>query len=78
MIESCTRLQNEKLGHTKKAMIYERVIENPFIYRVRLIIMCLNKSCIKEHIDENLSNAFPVQNGLKQGEDLPSSFFNFA
>jgi hypothetical protein len=30
--------------------------------------MCLNETYSKFHIDKHLSNSFPVQNGLKQGD----------
>jgi hypothetical protein len=40
--------------------------------------MCLNKTCSKVHIHKNLSDAFPTQNGLKQGDALLSVLFNFA
>jgi len=45
---------------------------------VRLIKMCLNETCIKVHISENLSDAFPVQNSLKQGDVISPLLFNFA
>jgi len=35
---------------------------------IRLIKMCLNESYNKVHIDKCLSDAFPTQNGLKQGD----------
>jgi hypothetical protein len=35
---------------------------------VRLIKMCLNETCNKVHIGEHLSDAFPIRNGLKQGD----------
>jgi hypothetical protein len=45
---------------------------------VGLIKMCANETCSKFCIDKNLSDAFPVQNGLKQGDTLLPLFFNFA
>jgi hypothetical protein len=33
---------------------------------VRLIKICLNKTCIIVLIGKNLSDTFPIQNGLKQ------------
>jgi hypothetical protein len=45
---------------------------------VRLIKMCLNETYSKIRIGKLLSDKFPIQNGLKQG-DAPSPFlFNFA
>jgi hypothetical protein len=37
---------------------------------VRLIKMCLNETYSKVRIGEHLSHSFPIQNGLKQGDDL--------
>jgi hypothetical protein len=45
---------------------------------VRLIKMCLNETCSKVRIDKLLSDKFPIQNGLKQGDDLSPVVFNFA
>jgi hypothetical protein len=46
--------------------------------KVRLIKMCLNETCSKFHTGKHLSNRFPVQNGLKQGDALSPLLFNFA
>jgi hypothetical protein len=45
---------------------------------VKLIIMCLNEIYSKVHIGKHLSNSFPIQNGLKQGDALSPLLFNFA
>jgi hypothetical protein len=45
---------------------------------VRLIKMCLNGTYSKVHIGELLSDKFPIQNGLKQGDALFPLLFNFA
>jgi hypothetical protein len=45
---------------------------------VRLIEMCLNKTYTKVRIGENLSDTFPTQNGLKQGDVLTPLLFNFS
>jgi hypothetical protein len=37
---------------------------------VRLIKMCLNKTYSKIRIGKYLSDAFPIQNGLKQGDAI--------
>jgi hypothetical protein len=44
---------------------------------VRLIKMCLNETYSKIHIGKHLSEDFPVQNGLKQGDALSPLLFNF-
>jgi hypothetical protein len=40
--------------------------------------MCLNKTYSKLRIGKYLSDAFPVQNGLKDGNALSPLLFNFA
>jgi hypothetical protein len=45
---------------------------------VRLIKMCLNETYSKVRIGTYLSDNFPIQNGLKQGDALLPLLFNFA
>jgi hypothetical protein len=45
---------------------------------IRLIKMCLNETYSKVHIGKHLSESFPIQNGLKQGDALSPLLFNFA
>jgi hypothetical protein len=45
---------------------------------VRLIKMCLNERYSKVRIGRHLSDNFPIQNGLQQGDALFSLLFNFA
>jgi hypothetical protein len=45
---------------------------------VRLIKMCLNEIYSKVHIGKHLSDSFPIQNGLKQGDALSPLLFNYA
>jgi hypothetical protein len=45
---------------------------------VSLIKMCLNETYSKVYIGKNLWDAFPIRNGLKQGNALLSLLFNFA
>jgi hypothetical protein len=40
--------------------------------------MCLNEAYSKVCIDKLLSNKFPIQYGLKQGDALSPLFFSFA
>jgi hypothetical protein len=40
--------------------------------------MCLNKTYCKARIGKHLSDMFPIQSGLKQGDDLWPLLFNFA
>jgi sorting nexin-29 len=45
---------------------------------VRLIKMCLNETYSKVCIGKLLSDKFPIQNGIKQGDTLLPLFYNFA
>jgi hypothetical protein len=40
--------------------------------------MCLNETYHKVHIGKHLSDSFPIQNGLKQGEAPSALLFSFA
>jgi hypothetical protein len=40
--------------------------------------MCLNETYSKVRIGKHLSDKFPLQNGLKQGDALSTLLFNFA
>jgi hypothetical protein len=40
--------------------------------------MCLNETYSKICIGKHLSGAFPIKNGLKQGDAVSSLLFNFA
>jgi hypothetical protein len=45
---------------------------------VTLIKICLNETYSKVRIGKLLSDKFPIQNGLKQGDALSPLLFNFA
>jgi hypothetical protein len=45
---------------------------------VRLIKMCLNETYSRVCIGKHLSDSFPFQNSLKQGDALWPLLFNFA
>jgi hypothetical protein len=45
---------------------------------VTFIKMCLNETHSKARIGKHLSDNFPIQNGLKQGDALSPLLFNFA
>jgi hypothetical protein len=45
---------------------------------VRLNKMCLNETYSKVRIGKHLSDSFPIQNGLKQGDAPSPLLFNFA
>jgi hypothetical protein len=45
---------------------------------VRFFKMCSNKTYSKVRIGKDLSDSFPIQNGLKQGDALSPLLFNHA
>jgi hypothetical protein len=45
---------------------------------VRLIKMCLIEMYSRVRVGKNLSELFPIRNGLKLGEALSPLLFNFA
>jgi len=45
---------------------------------VRLIKMCLTETYSRVWVGKNLSDMFPIRNGLKQGDALLPLLFNFA
>jgi hypothetical protein len=64
---------------TRREVLYNILIEFGVPMKlVRLIKMCLNETCSKVRIDKLLSDSFPIQNGLKQGDALSPLLFNFA
>jgi hypothetical protein len=44
----------------------------------RLIKMCLSEMYSRVRVGKNLSETFPIRNGLKQGDALSPFLFNFA
>jgi hypothetical protein len=44
----------------------------------RLIQLCLNETYSRVRKGKHLSDSFPIQNGLKQGDVLLPLLFNFA
>ena len=45
---------------------------------VRLIKMSLTEIYSRVRLDKNVSDRFPIRNGLKQGDALTPLLFNFA
>src|SRR5215469_15216243 len=45
---------------------------------IRLIKMCLTETYSRVRVGKNVSDMFPIKNGLKQGDALSPLFFNFA
>jgi sorting nexin-29 len=63
----------------RREVLYNILIEFGIPMKlVRLIKMRLNETYSKVRIGEHLSDNFPTQNGLKQGDALSPLLFNFA
>jgi hypothetical protein len=63
----------------RREVLYNIVIEvGTPVKLVRLIAMYLNETYIKLCVGKHLPGAFPVQNGLKQGDALSPLLFNSA
>ena len=45
---------------------------------VRLFEMCLTETYSRVRVGKNVSDMFPIRNGLKQGDALSTLLFNFA
>ena len=45
---------------------------------VRIIKLCLTETYSRIRVGKNLSDIFPIRNGLKQGDVLSPLLFNFA
>ena len=45
---------------------------------VRLVKMCLTEMYSRVRVGKNLSDRFPIRNGLKKGDALSPLLFNFA
>ena len=45
---------------------------------LRLIKICLTETYSRVRVGKNLSDMFPIRNGLKQGDALSPLLFNFA
>jgi hypothetical protein len=63
----------------KREVLYNILVEFGVPKKlVRLIKMYLNETYSKVRIGKLLSDKFPIQNGLKEGDDLSPLLFNFA
>jgi hypothetical protein len=67
------------MAQVKGEVLYHILIEfGAPMKLVGLIKMCLNEMCSEFHIGKNLSDAYPIQNGLKQADALLPLLFIFA
>jgi len=58
--------------------MYNILIESGIPMKLaRLIKMCLNETYSRVRVGKNLSDMFPIRNGLKQGDALKLLLFNF-
>jgi sorting nexin-29 len=63
----------------RREVLYNILIETGVPMKLlRVIKKCLNKTYSKVSIGKHLSDKFPIQNGLKQGDALLPLLFNFA
>jgi hypothetical protein len=63
----------------RRAILYNILIEFAVPMKLaRLIKVCINKTYSIVYIGEHLSDNFPTQNCLKQGDALMPLLFNFA
>ena len=63
----------------RKEVLYNIVIESGIDMKlVRPIKLCLAETCIRVRVGKNLTDMFPIRNGLKHGEVLSPLFFNSA
>ena len=63
----------------RREVIYNILIEFGLSMKlVRLIKMCLTGTFSRIQVGKNVSDMFPIRNGLKQGDALSPLLFNFA
>ena len=63
----------------RRVVLYNILIEFGVPMKlITLIKMCLNETCSRVRVGTNLSDMFPITNGLKEGEVLLSLFSNSA
>jgi len=73
-------IELKKAYHSVRREVLYRILIDFGIPRklVRLINMNLTETCSRVRIGKNVSDKFPIRNGLKQGDDQSPILFNFA
>jgi len=62
----------------RQEVLYNIFIEFGILTKlIRLIKMCLTEAYSRVQVGKNLSNMFPIRNGLKQGDALSPLLLNF-
>jgi len=63
----------------RREVLYNILIEFGISMKlVRLIKLCLTETCSRVWVSKNISDMFPIKNGLKQGDALSPLLFDFA
>jgi hypothetical protein len=70
---------NEAYDSVRREVLYNILIESGIPMKMKsLIKMCLTEMCSSVRVGKNLSDTFPIRNGLKKVDALLPLLFNFA
>jgi hypothetical protein len=79
MVHQLFMILKKAYDSVKREVLYNILLELGIPKKlVRLIKMCLNETYRKVRLGKHLSDIFPIQNGLKQGDALSPLLFSFA
>jgi hypothetical protein len=66
-------------GSVKRGVLYNILLEFDMPKKLVILVkVCLNETYSKVHVGKLLSDTFPIQNGLKQGDAVLPLLFIFA
>jgi len=69
---------NKAYDSFRREVLYNILIKFGIAMKLlKLIKMCLTETCSRIRVGKNLSDIFPIRNGLKQGDALPPLLFKF-